>query len=50
MAQYRIPDINMDKFEKKMAKLEKRCEKAGIDFHYDIIGYGIDEECIEGHE
>lgn len=50
MAQYRIPDINMDKFEKKMAKLEKRCEKAGIDFYYDIVGYGIDEECIEGHK
>lgn len=46
--EFRIPNKNMEKFEKKMATFAKKCMARNIDFSYDIIGHDVDSDTIEG--
>ena len=38
MMQYEIYEGNMNRVEKHMNKIAKKCEKYGCDFHYEIVG------------
>lgn len=47
---FRIPEMNFEKFEKKMAAIQRRCERTGSDFSYEIVGYDTDSEVANGHK
>lgn len=35
---YTIFEGNLDRLEKKLARIEKKCKKYGADFHYEVVG------------
>ena len=52
MEKFSIPEENLEKLEKKLARIQKKCERYGNTFHYtkvgehteDVTTLGIDEE------
>lgn len=41
--QYSIPECNMTSLERKLTRIRNKCEKYGLDFHYDRIGEHFEE-------
>ena len=45
---YEIFEGNLDRLEKKLARIEKKCKKYGADFHYEVVGETYREVESEG--
>ena len=38
MAKYLIPEYKFDGLQKKANQIQKKCQKFGCDFHFEVIG------------
>lgn len=51
---YEIFEVNMDRLEKKLKRIEAKCSKYGCEFHYQKIGeayetvHGLNGELVTG--
>lgn len=48
MAQFAIPEMNMEGLEKKLTRIRNKAAKYGCDFHYERIGEHFESREIEG--
>lgn len=43
MKTYAIPEVNMEKLQKKVSHIQKKCKKYDVDFHFEIIDEYFEE-------